>query len=293
MLHLESDPDDVAAVAEFMAAQQADPTHHIGYLGLDAEPIRLQLQGLEPLGTAGLSVARDGSRIVGALAAEWDTDPPRCWWHGPFVAPDADATAVSDALLAHGRERLPDEVTQEETCGDERHAWLSDFAARNGFHAEEASAVLGRSLTGGLPPRTVATVAGEELTEQQRNDVAALHDALFANTHTPGHKLVAGGDRRLLVVIQEGRAVGYAAVERQEDGAGYLDFLGVAPEVQGRGLGSALVAAACHELRDILGCEVTDLTVRVGNAAARKVYTNNGFVEERILVPFRKGMALP
>jgi len=292
-LELELDPADLPAVAEFLAAQQADPTRHIGYLNSEPGSIMEQLGGLEPLGTGGLVVARIAGRIVGVLAAEWDTDPPRCWWHGPFVAADADAVEVADALLHRAVRLLPSEVTQQEICGDDRHDWLAGFAARHGFVAEEASAVLDRNLGADLPERSVATVPVEDLVAEQRDAVAALHDELFRNTHTPGDRLVSGGTDRLLVVVEDGAPRGYVAVERQEDGAGYLDFLGVAPEAQGRGLGSALVAAACHEMRDGLGCRATHLTVRVSNTPARKVYANNGFTQQRVLVPFRKGYSIP
>lgn len=292
-LHLELDPVDLSAVAAFLADRQADPGQHIGYLNTEPAAIVGQLRGLEPLGTGGLLVARVDGRIVGVLAAEWDTEPPRCWWHGPFVADDADPAEVAEALLRRGEQLLPATVTEQETCGDDRHAWLAGFARRHGFVAEEASAVLGRELGTALPERTLATVPVEDLDAEQRDAVAALHEQLFPNTHTPGAKLVSGGTDRLLVVLEDGDVGGYVAVERQEDGEGYLDFLGVAPAARGRGLGSALVAAACHEMRDGLGCRATHLTVRVSNAAARKVYANNGFTEERVLVPFRKGYSIP
>lgn len=290
---LDIDPADLAAVAAFLAVAQTDPSRHVGYLDDDPHAIIEQLRELAPLGTAGLIVARDAGRIVGVLAAEWETDPPRCWWHGPFVADDADTDAVADALLARGTALLPAEVTEQETCSDHRHAWMDRFARRHGFVAEEPSAVLGRDLGPELPERSVATVPVDDLDAPRRDAVAALHDRLFRNTHTPGEKLVAGGTDRLLVVVENGVPVGYVAVERQEGGEGYLDFLGVAPEAQGRGLGSALVAAACHEMRDGLGCRTTHLTVRVSNAAARRVYANNGFVEERVLVPYRRGFSIP
>ncbi|MFA9431006.1 GNAT family N-acetyltransferase [Egicoccus sp. AB-alg2] len=293
-MDLEVAPEDLTAVAAFVAARQTDPAHHIGYLSVEPEAIAVQLRGLEPLGTGGLVVARVRGRVVGALAAEWDEDPPRCWWHGPFVAPDADWREVGDALLDGARRLLPATVTQEETCGDERHAWLADFATRHGFVAEEPSAVLVRDLDDGLPPVTVPVAARDDLTDAQRAEVAALHDRLFPGTHTPGRRLVDGvDDNRLLVVLDDGRAIAYAAVERHEDdGSGYLDFLGVDASARGRGLGAALVAAACHEMRHGLGCLASSLTVRAGNAAARRVYQRNGFVEERVIVPFRRGFAL-
>jgi len=287
---LEVAPTELLDVAAFVAAQQADPAHHIGYLHVDAGPILEQLAGLEPVGTAGLVVATDGGRLVGVLAAEWDDAPPRCWWHGPFVAEDADWRTVGDALLARARTLLPATVTQEELAGDGRHAWLAAFAERHGFADKEASAVLVRTLGDDLAEPAAAMVSRSALTAAQRDQVAVLHDALFPGTHTTGRRLVADADNRLLATLGEaGQVVGYVAVERQEDGSGYVDFLGVGPDDRGRGLGTHLVAAACRELRDALGCREAHLTMRVGNAVARRVYARNGFAEERLLVPYCRG----
>ncbi|GGI08494.1 GNAT family N-acetyltransferase [Egicoccus halophilus] len=293
MVQLDLGPADLSAVARFVAEQQHDPASHIGYLSLDPEPVAAELAALEPVGTDGLVVAVDRGRLVGVIAAEWDTDPPRCWWHGPFVARGVDPTEVADALLARARTLLPVEVTQEEACGDARHAWLEDWAGPHGFVAQEASAVLARRLDTDLPTRTVVTVPGTVLDAVQRAAVATLHDRLFVDTHTPGARLVADDADRLLAVLDGDRPVGYAVVERHEDGSGYLDFLGVDPTARGHGVGTGLVAAACAELRTTFRCDRAHLTVRVGNAAARRVYAATGFVEERVLVPLRRGFALP
>lgn len=291
MVHLEVGPADLADVAGFVAGQQADPASAIGYLDDTAEAIAEELLALEPLGTAGLVVARRDGRPVGVLAAEYDAEPPRCWWHGPFVADGEDWEAVADALLARGRALLPATVTEEETFGDERHTRLAAFAARNGFEAQEASAALARPLAGDLPALRVPTVAADTLSDGQRQELVDLHDRLFPGTHTPGRRLVGRRDHHIQAVVEDGIVVGYVAVQQQSDADGYVDFLGVADTARGRGLGSALVAAACHDLRQ-RGCRRAHLTVRVSNAAARQVYAANGFVQEQILVPYRKGVRL-
>ena len=89
----------------------------------------------------------------------------------------------------------------------------------------------------------------------------------------------------------EGVPVGYVAVEVQPDGSGYVDYLGVAAQARGAGLGRVLVAGALRGLA-ARGVTRVHLTVRVDNATARALYASLGFVEERVAVPYRRGFDL-
>jgi ribosomal protein S18 acetylase RimI-like enzyme len=308
-------PADLAAIATLVAEQQRDPTRHIGYLASTEDAIAAQLTELEPLGLDGTVIAVDEGQLVGVLAAEWDDDPPRVWWHGPVVASGGDWQAVADALDDAGRRLLPASVTEEEHAPDARHEELAAFAARHGAVAGEGSVVLGRRLDGtsdepaadhaGAGPDDgrdaidadhAARAALEGIVlrpfeERDRAAVAALHDALFPATHTPGHRIDEGADRLVWVAEHAGGLVGYVAAEPQEDGDGYVDFLGVTETVRGRGLGTALVGTACEQLR-ARGCPSVHLTVRTSNVAARRVYARCGFAEERELVPWRRGFTV-
>jgi ribosomal protein S18 acetylase RimI-like enzyme/heat shock protein HslJ len=290
-------PPDLPEVATFVAAQQADPTRHIAYLGTDAGGIAAELEALEPLGLAGVLVARRGAELVGMLAADWSDDPPRVWWFGPFVTSDGSFDAVADALLRAARALLPAEVTQEEVAVDRRNEAVSAFAQRHGFEPGEGSALITSDLSderltspsGGErgDPRDVLV---EPLDDRTRGTVAALHDRLFPGTHTPGDRLDREPDRIVLVATRDGAVLGYVAAERQPDGAGYVDFLGVDEPARGEGIGRRLVLVACRRLRDDLGCSLAHLTVQESNVAARRLYTSLGFVEERVLYPWRRGL---
>jgi ribosomal protein S18 acetylase RimI-like enzyme len=292
-------PAELVAIASLVAGQQRDPTRHVGYLASTEDAIAQQLAALEPAGLAGTVVAVDGDRLVGVLAAEWDDEPPRVWWHGPVVAPGWDWQEVADALDAAARRLLPASVREEEHAPDARHEELATFAARHGAVAGEGSVVLGRQLldptgdgmVGEVGP-TPAGIALRAFEEHDRVAVATLHDALFPSTHTPGHRLDEGTDRLVWVAVRDGEVVGYVAAERQEEGEGYVDFLGVAETARGCGLGTALVDTACAQLR-ARGCPSVHLTVRTSNVAARRVYARCGFTEERILVPWRRGFTVP
>jgi ribosomal protein S18 acetylase RimI-like enzyme len=299
---------EVAALAGLVAVQQADGRTHIGYLGTDPESIAEDLAALQPLGLAGVVVAADGGRIVGALGAEWDHEPPRVWWHGPFVAADRGDTVVwdtvADRLFAAGGALPPASVTEQELAPDDRNTRVAAFAERHGFVAEAASVVLWRRLDDRAAPhpdRRVVLRDVSELPAGGRAAVAALHDRLFPATHVPGRRLAEGEDRFVLAAVDrvpvdraadEPDVVGYVAAERHSDGSGYIDFLGVDEAARRGGVGGALVDRACRELSRRYGCRDVQLTVRESSEGARRLYRRCGFEEARVLRPWRRGFSV-
>lgn len=284
-------PEDRPAVVALFASGQVRPDRHLAYLSLGVDAIAAELEGLEPDGWDAVLVARRGGVIVGALAVEHDEEPPRVWWHGPAVVDREEFGEVGGALLEAGRSALPGHVAEEELAADDRHRDLAAFAVDHGFTVEPASAVLTRSVSPAIVRPAVDGRRVRPLTDDDRATVAALHDEAFPASHVPGHRIDAGEDRWVLVAEQDGAVVGYVAAERHEDGTGYLDLVGVAPAVRGRGIGADLVAAAVATLA-AEGCPSAGLTVRETNGTARRLYERLGFTEERLVRPFRRGFTL-
>lgn len=278
-------PADLADFAPRVAALQADPEYHVGYLSEDADAIAEEIAAL-PGGPAAAVVAIGGGRPVGLLGADHHADPPRVWWHGPFVWAETEWRAVADRLYTSARRRLPRHVTQEELTTDDRSRVLADFAHAHGFHAETPSAVLVLER----PPTAPPAVAVSETTEADSAELARLHDDLFPSAGTSGTRLLQGGDpgRTVLAARRAGRIAGYVVVEQQAGDQGYIDVVGVRPDLRGAGLGRALVTAGVQWLRE-RGHTAVSLTVREDLRAARALYESVGFVQERVLRPWRKG----
>lgn len=314
---------DRPALAAFAARLQCDPGRHIAYLGTEADAIAAEMVDEDDDWTAVSAVAEVDGEIVGWMMGSVDEDMGRVWWFGPFVAAADEAWAErADPLYRAARSLLPAGVDQEEFGPDGRFVALVEWARdRVGAQREVGSAVL--VLDGALqgePPDpddgpsdpdadpNVDTDADPDANQAprpgavvirpvERRDVATvatMHDALFPGTHTTGEDIVTGADERHLRLVAEldGEVVGYVAAERQPDGAGYIDYLGVAPARRRQGIGAVLVRAAVDALREI-GCEQCSLTVRETNDAARALYRRLGFVEERVIVPLRLGFTLP
>lgn len=275
-------------VAETLARWQADPEMHVCYLAEDPAAIASDLIELEPAGLDAALIARRGEEIVAFLAAEWDADPPRVWWHGPFVDPDIeDGSELADVLYQRLRLSLPRSVEQEEVAVDDRHTTVAGFAARHGFErVDNASSllVLGAQIEIDTAALDVVAVA-----ETDRAAVAALHDVAFPGTHSTGARIASGEHHQVLLVTRvSDRAVGYIACEHQSDGSGYIDYLAVDQRHRGAGLARALIVSAVKALRE-RGCATISLTVQESNAAARALYRSVGFTEERLLRAWRKG----
>jgi ribosomal protein S18 acetylase RimI-like enzyme len=256
--------DRLEAVTDLVARLQPAPAHHIAYLSAEPGAIHAELAGLEPDPVAAGAVVLDGGAVIGALLAEWDQQPPRAWWYGPYV--DASGAAwhdAADALYAACRPRLPASVTQEELAADAAHATIAAFAARHGFVLEEGSSVL---HLGELPLE--GPDGGLDIAESESvpADVAGLHDACFPGAHRTGAGLPGEGGV-LLVARRVGRLVGYAVAEIQPSGQGYLDFVGVEPTMRRRGAGRSLVVATARALANH-GCMSLHLTVREANLGA-------------------------
>ncbi|MDY3234493.1 MAG: ribosomal protein S18-alanine N-acetyltransferase [Erysipelotrichaceae bacterium] len=123
--------------------------------------------------------------------------------------------------------------------------------------------------------------------DQDLDRIAELENVLFADSPWPWkefeHELHENPFAILLVDEEEGRVVGYLdywILYEQAQAA----TIGVDPEYQNRGIGSALLSYAEKDAAD-QGCETFSLEVRVSNAPARHLYEKHGFIQVNI----RKG----
>ena len=299
---VEADRSTLAALA---GPQQRRPERHITYLGVEPEHIAAEMVEEDDDWTAVSAVAEHHGRICGWLMGSVDAEMGRVWWFGPFVDAEHDGAdgeahvgaddgwrGIADALYAHASSLLPDSVDQEELAPDARHVLLAGWALDHGFHLDPGSAVLGLERVIAAP--AVSDVGIVRPATAQDGRFVELHDELFAGTHTTGEGLLAGADTdhiRLVLEVDH-TVVGYVAVEVQPDGGGYIDYLGVDPAHRRRGFGLTLVRAGVGALVD-RGCERFGLTVREANPGARALYAALGFVEERVIHPYRKGFELP
>ncbi|MEO1061268.1 MAG: GNAT family N-acetyltransferase [Actinomycetota bacterium] len=282
---MDSELDELVALA---VACQREPATSCAYVGDSHAAIRDEVLGIDDWAVHTV-VACDGDRLLGWLLAEVDDGIGRVWWWGPFVQPGS-FDAVADALLAVARDRLPAGIVQEEAVATPENVEMAEWCRRHGLERQTASTILSIDRA---PEHVDGDALVRPMIDRDHADVIRLHDGLFPGTHYTGDQLIAGasGHDVVLVAVLEGAVVGYAAAELQSDGSGYLDFVGVDPDLRGARLGDALVRSACRALLE-RGASHVHLTVREDNEAARRLYDGLGFQVDETLLPYRRGFSL-
>lgn len=123
--------------------------------------------------------------------------------------------------------------------------------------------------------------------EKDLDRIAELEELLFADSPWPRkefvHELHDNPFATILVDEEEGKVIGYLDYWILYEQA-QVATIGVDPEYQNRGIGSALLSYAEQDAADH-GCETFSLEVRVSNVPARHLYEKHGFIQVNI----RKG----
>ena len=119
------------------------------------------------------------------------------------------------------------------------------------------------------------------LTDRHQTEVTALNLRCFKNgenytKHTFAYLLGDANTLSYRVVTPEGEMIGFVFVMLNEDGAGHLTTIGVAPEHRRRGVAEKLLTHVENAMRrrDV---NTVMLEVRVSNTAAQNLYRNFGY----------------
>lgn len=303
MFHIRPAADaDYDQVRDLLCRLQAAHSHHIGYHGETETEIADELSTLRfPEFTT--VATDDAGHIRGVLSVDIDRSLGRAWWYGPYVDVPAEHPAA-DRIWSRTADALYDTasgalrgVTDTELYGHVEHCRLADFARRHGFPAGEYSSVL--MLDGVDLVRMVGAVAdehamhiGEFPTPPTESTVAAafirLHDELFPNTYLSAATLLAGDpEHTVIAATDDGRLIGYAVGSAQPHDY-FIDFVGVATEFRGRGIGTALVTTLVQRLADQHGARSAACAVVAGgNEPSRRMFRGLGFVPHKELVSYR------
>jgi ribosomal protein S18 acetylase RimI-like enzyme len=224
--------------------------------------------------------------IDGIVGCEFDAELGRAWLRGPIVAGDpAQRQPLQHRLLQALEAGLP-RIRCFDAFPAEDEASLNALYAARGYQRLGVHRVLEAALCTPAPARAAAwpLPLGVSIRPAQADDLApllALHEALFPNGYLKASDFAeAIGDaaRRMLVcTAAEGRLLGYLhAKDDPEQPEVYVDYLGVAPDARGQGLGAALLADALAWGR-ALARPRASLTVREDRAPALALYERSGF----------------
>ncbi len=278
-------------IADFVAALNQQPAHHICYFGSTAAEIAAQIQQFAPPPEDDFFIAEVDGITVGILGMDADENAGRVWLYGPIVIHtewDTCADLLYSAVLA----RLDTHIQTQEICIDVRNQRVSNFALRHGFESHDAGNISVLSLY-----REHYQPTGESLLHpihaSQTHSFVNLHDALFPGTYYPGRVLLERQHEhaRLFVINADGNSsmAGYVYAQvNPATGEGYIDYIGVKPTMQNKGYGTALISGILEWIFSFEFVKLVSLTVPTVSTHAMYLYQRTGFTVDRTITAYRK-----
>jgi mycothiol synthase len=253
------------------------------------------VDGVAPFNEATLIALRDGARPrVLVMRTEPDIVA------AAFATEDAPVEVVVDP--EHRRRGVGRGIVEELLADGERAFWAHGdlpaaraLAASVGLAAQRTLLVLRLVFDGPPEPERVPDgVTIRRYTPADADEVIAVNARAFAHHPEQGAMDRGDFDRRtasawfdpdgLFVAERDGRIIGFhwTKVEDPSTGSGQavgeVYVVGIDPEAQGGGLGSALTARGLRHLYE-QGLGIVDLYVEGDNAPALTVYRKLGFTQ--------------
>lgn len=294
---------DLMPMVELIARQNSLPENRCLHAGETADELRQGLLAINPpfISTFTVAIAlgeREGiqlsdGRLLGVIGGDLSLSSSRAWLWGPWVE-DGFWGVVAAPLL-------------------DRFLWFTRELDRVDAYADVAASRLYQLLTAqrfgqpivthlylaargaaASPPEPTSKDATQfaivSLPESGQADFIRMHEAIFPESAS-GTELAyeMGPERPIFAVLRDGRLLGYLAASIQVDPReGMVEYLGVAEEARGLGVGRALLRRALRWAFDERDLPQVALTVREANAQARTLYETEGFRLERTGVHLRR-----
>ena len=254
-----------------------------------AERARLA-DGVAPLNEASLLALRDRAR---PRVVVHQTQPDGTVVAAAYAVGDAPVEIVVDP--DHRRAGIGRRLLDELLADGEQQFWAHGdlpaaqaLAASAGLTAERTLLVLRLTFDGApAPERVPEGITLRTYTPADADAVVAVNGRAFAHHPEQGAMDRADLDRRmssdwfdpagLFIAERDGQVVGFHWT-KIEDSVGEVYVVGIDPDAQGGGLGTALTARGLRHLFD-RGLDVVDLYVEGDNGAALTVYRRLGFVD--------------
>ena len=244
------------------------------------------LADISALDKGGFILCIEDGKIVGCMGTYLSCEQKTARLLGPVIRKEFFDQYI-DSLYAQCLRSLPEEIAE---C---RIAFLADnqncrkWCEKNQFelYNAETTMVLNKARFAEQPKSQSVVIRPFE--RQDREDLARIHPE---GTFFTLDELIRSVSAKscLLLAFAQSTGAGYVYYEQYADGKkGEISLLHVRTDYRGRGYGTMLLNRA---IKDLLqkGAEEISISVRVGNAAAHRLYERIGFEDGDTVYAYKK-----
>ncbi|HWL24465.1 MAG TPA: GNAT family N-acetyltransferase [Ureibacillus sp.] len=276
------DAQDFRELAHFLAQQNKQKSSHIGYCGLKEEEIfqTLNEDFFDENGNSHFLIARNEvGDVIAAVGVEEDGTSGEVW--GPFneeSSIEVQHQLFHQLLTSHPhiqtfRFFINNENTKQSSYMDTINA------AKTGEHL---ILIVNRDNFVG-----VNQFISTPFNQSDFKAFQQLHHELFPNTYYNAETIMSRLSKNCVLKVLKNelnKFQGYAYYEVDpEMGEASLEYIGISPNAQNRGLGTILLREVLTEIFTYSQISDIQLCVDNGNTKANHVYLNVGFQPKDIL----------
>lgn len=275
--------DQLEEAAAFIAALNTNKKFHIGFCDTEIEDILNDLhEDFIVENQVNVFVSRHAGHITGLVGFDIYDGIGEVW--GPF---SSEQHAENQLQLWHFATAKIDEIRKFIFFINKENTFQQQFM--DTIEAKKSSDELYLKLTKATFQPAEA-MQSEPYSEQDFAQFEAIHSQEFPNTYYSAKTIVdkLHNSAHQLVILKENYKVqGYAHFETDdEQQSTHLEFIAIAPEYRGQGLGKQLLNEALTLIFANAAITQVTLTVNNTNTEANRLYYQTGFQKVNALVSY-------
>lgn len=283
--------------ALFIAQCQRREEAFVAWLGYSPDEIKQQLLNLTPnLSEAGVIALEQGA-VCGFLGIYRSEEQKTLRLLGPYVASETSWKAIAVQLLSALNDKRPPQMTLAKVAFYEANQNCKALYEENCFeiYNAERTLVMDRLRVENPPILDAMTQESVHLRPYQPEDVKDFERIHPSGAYFTASEVVQQLDdhHQIIVAEQDQRVIGYVYYELlTSDGYAELCFLNVLPEFRGKGIGASLISRTITEAFKYSWIKEIQISVRVNNEGAERLYKRLGFIEKNVVIALQKSLTV-
>ncbi|MBU5675467.1 GNAT family N-acetyltransferase [Alkaliphilus sp. MSJ-5] len=277
---------------KFISSCQSVDESFIAWLGYSPEEIKSQLMDLTPSFKERCLIAIDRGAVCGFLGIYVSEEQSTLRLLGPYVSMKNSWTEIAVNLLSALKEKIPAHIKMAKVAFYDANVNCKRMYETNYFtlyNAEKTLILNNKSLIS--PLKLINQKINIRYYQSgDFNDFIRIHPT---TAYFTGSEVVSRLNpyNQLIVAKLDNRVIGYVYFEMLvSDGYAEICFVNVSPEFRSRGIGSVLINQVITEVFKYNWVKHIQISVRVNNEAAERLYTRIGFKEKNVIIALQRDL---
>jgi len=278
---------------KFISSCQSVDESFVAWLGYSPEEIKSQLvaTGRQSIQDRCL-IAVDGGVVCGFLGIYRSEEQLTARLLGPYISITKRWTEIAVDMLSALKEKVPVHFKLAKVAFSDANVNCKRVYATNNFtlyNAEKTLKLECKDFTS-LQPVIHQEINIRDYHPNDMNKFLQIHPT---TAYFTGAEVVGQLDQynRLIVAELDNIIIGYGYFEFfLSDGYAEICFLNVCPEYRNKGIGSLLINQAVNEAFKHHWVNHIEISVRVNNKDAERLYARAGFKEKNVIIALQRDL---